>query len=359
MLLGAFVAIALMIPLFPLRAQNADRVTLNGRSIALYNLVGQLRVTGGASSVVATLTRRGRDASKLSVRTQTIDGREALVVNYPGDRITLPDARNRHTRTETRVRDDGSFGNSFSRHDQNRSSFRFNDGRRVRISDESGGLEAAVDIALQVPTGVSMRLHIAIGDIDIRNVDGEISVDAASGAIVVADAKGTITLNTGSGSASLTNVSGLIMLDTGSGEVIARNVSGEGLLIDSGSGSVTLDGCACTKVNLETGSGRLRVTDMTARVLSLDTGSGDVVLGLRNTPEDITIDSGSGSVTLTLPASFSTTFDIDTGSGGITSDFPLQLTSKSRDEMHGKIGSGAGRLKIETGSGSVRLKKAN
>jgi len=355
---SALFAAALMIPQLPLHAQRSDRVALNGRSVALYNLVGRLRVTGGGSSVVATITRRGRDAGKLSVGTQTVEGREALVVKYPGDRITIPDARNRRMRTEIRVRDDGSFGNSYT-NDKGRSSFRFNDGRRVRIGDEGGGLEAAADIELQVPTGVSVRLHVAVGDIDVRNVEGDIAVDAAGAEIVVSDAKGTITLDTGSGGASLTNVAGLITLDTGSGEVTARNISGQGLIIDSGSGSVTLDGCACSKVSIETGSGNLRVTDMTTRTLSLDTGSGNVVLGLRNSPESIIIDSGSGSVTLTLPADFTTTLDIDTGSGGITSDFPLQLTSKSRDEMHGKIGSGAGRLKIDTGSGSVRLRKGS
>ena len=351
-------AAALLIPLLPLPAQSSDRVTLNGRTVALYNLVGRLRVTGGGSSVVATITRRGRDAGQLSVGTQTVEGREALVIKYPGDRITLPAARSRRMRTEIRVRDDGSFGNNYS-HNKGRASFRFNDGRRVRIGDESGGLEAAADVELQVPTGVSVRLHVAVGDIDVRNVDGDIAVDASGGELAVSDAKGTITLETGSGGASLINVSGLITLDTGSGEVSLRNISGQGLIIDSGSGGVILDGCACSKVSIETGSGNLRVTDMTVRTLSLDTGSGDVVLGLRNSPESVIIDSGSGSVALTASADFTTTLDIDTGSGSITSDFPMQLTSKSRGETRGTIGSGAGRLTIHTGSGSVRLKKGN
>ena len=360
LLFGSLLAAAFVLPLLsPLHAQSSERVTLNGRSVALYNLVGRLRVTGGGSSVVASITRRGRDASKLSVGTQSVEGRESLVIKYPGDRITLPDSRNRRSRTEIRVRDDGSFGNTYSRDNKGRPSARYNDGRRVRIGDESGGLEAAADIDLQIPNGVSVRLHVALGDVDVRNVDGDIAVDAGSGELVVNDAKGTLMFDTGSGDATLTNVSGLINLDTGSGEVHARNLSGESLIIDSGSGGVTVEGCACSKVNIETGSGGLRVTDMTARTLSLDTGSGSVAVGLRNSPENVTIDSGSGSVTLTLPANYSTTLDIDTGSGGITSDFPLQLTSKSRDEMHGKIGTGNGRLKIETGSGSVTLRKAN
>lgn len=356
---------ALGMPVVLVHAQSPERVALSGRNIAVYNLVGRLHVTGGGSSAVATVTRRGRDANRLTIATSEVDGHEALRVVYPGDRITIPDASNRRSRTEIRVRDNGTFGNNYddrrsnNRSDRRRSSFRFNDGRSVRIGSDGGGLEAAADIDLQVPNGVSVRLHLAVGDVDVRGVNGDVVVDASGANVVVADTKGTLTLDTGSGDATITNASGLISLDTGSGTVIGKNISGDGFIIDSGSGDVTIDGCACSKVSIETGSGDLRVSDMTARTLSLDTGSGEVTLGLRNSPDIITIDSGSGGVTLTLPESFSATVNIDTGSGGITSDFPIMVTSKSRSEMHGRIGRGDGRMSIETGSGSVRLRKAN
>lgn len=347
-------------PLLTAHAQGSDRVTLSGRNIAVYNLVGRLHVTGGGATASATITRRGRDAGKLTVATGNVDGSEALRVIYPGDRVTVPDSRNRRSRTEINVRDNGTFGNTYNRDNNGRRrSSLFNDGRRVRIGSDGGGLEAAADIELQVPNGVSVRLHLGVGDVEVRGVNGDVAVDVAGANLVVADTKGTLTLDTGSGEATLTNVNGLISLDTGSGTVTARNVTSDGFIIDSGSGDVILDGCACSKVSIETGSGELRVSDMTARSLSLDTGSGGVILGLRNSPDIITIDSGSGDVVLTLPSDFGAIVNIDTGSGGITSDFPVTLTSKSRGEMHGRIGKGDGKLSIETGSGSVKLRKAN
>lgn len=338
------------------RAQSPERITLNSKHIAVYNLVGQLRVTGGGTSAVATVTRRGRDAGRLTLSTGAVDGYEALRVMYPSDRITLAGTRGRRTRTEMRVRDDGTFGN---RYDKNRSSNRFNDGRRVRIGDEGGGLDAAADIELQIPDGVSVRLHVAYGEVTVTNVRGDIAVDVSGGNVHTTDTQGTLTIDTGSGDATIINASGMISMDTGSGDVLARNVSGAGLLIDSGSGNVTLEGCSSTKVSIDTGSGNLRVSGMTTRSLAMDTGSGNVVLGLLNSPEMITIDSGSGDVTLNLPANFSATLDIDSGSGGITSDFPMQVSSKSRERMTGRIGTGEGRISIETGSGSVRLRKVN
>jgi lia operon protein LiaG len=337
-------------------AQNSERITFSGRNIAVYNLVGQLRVTGGASAAVATVTRRGRDGARLTLGTGAVGTFEALRIGYPSDRITIPEIRGRRMRTEMRVREDGTFGSEYG---SGRGANRYNNGRRVRISDEGGGLEAAADIELQIPNGVTVRLHVAFGEVTVTSVRGDIAVDVSGGNVHTTDTQGTLTIDTGSGDATVTNASGMLSLDTGSGDVIARNVSGDGLLIDSGSGSVTLEGCSSNKVSIDTGSGNLRVADMTTRSLSMDTGSGDVVLGLRNSPDMITIDSGSGDVTLNLPANFSATLDIDSGSGGITSDFPMQVSSKSRDKMTGRIGNGDGRISIETGSGSVRLRKVN
>ena len=57
----------------------------------------------------------------------------------------------------------------------------------------------------------------------------------------------------------------------------------------------------------------------------MDTGSGSVRLELTKVPRRTTIDTGSGGVTLTLPAGANAELDIDTGSGGISSDFPVTM----------------------------------
>lgn len=344
-------------------AQSPERITLSGTSVVVYNLVGHLSVKGGGSSVIATVTRRGRDAAKLDIGTATVDGRPALRVRYPADRITIPDLRGRRTRTELRVRDDGSFGNRYDGGSNNKlvrgRGSNSNDGRRVQISDERGGLDAAADIELQVPSGVSLRLHLAYGEVDVRNVNGDIAVDVSGANASFTDVQGTLTLDSGSGDVALTNVTGLLSLDTGSGDVVARNVTSPGLLVDSGSGTVTVEGCACRKVSIESGSGDLNVSGMTTDSLALDTGSGDVVMRIGNNPRLFTVDTGSGNVTLTAPANFGAILDIDTGSGGVTSDFPIQITNKSRDQLRGRIGNGSGRVIVDTGSGSVRILKAN
>lgn len=355
-----------------LAAQGADRITFRGRDIAVYNLVGRMRVTGGGSSATAMITRHGRDASKLTIANSTIGGRDALRVLYPDDRISVAGDSRHRMRTDLRVRDDGTFGNddnnnrsinrdrSNGRNDaaSNRDRSRY-EGRRVEITSERGGMEASADIELQVPDGTSVRLHLALGDVVVNNINGDLSVDSHGADVTVSDVKGTLDINTGSGNTSVTNVTGDMSLDTGSGDVTGKNLTGANIAIDTGSGTVVIDGCAGDKVGIDTGSGELRITGLRTRNANLDTGSGRVQLGLLNTPDVITIDSGSGNVTLTLPTNFAASLNIDTGSGRVTSDFPMQLSSSSRDHVLGRIGTGGGRVVIESGSGNVRLIRAN
>jgi len=74
-------------------AQSASYV-LKGDSVAVYNLVGELRVEPASArggDVTVELRRGGADAARLEVRTGPLRGRETLRVIYPDDVISLPD----------------------------------------------------------------------------------------------------------------------------------------------------------------------------------------------------------------------------------------------------------------------------
>ncbi|MBI2071848.1 MAG: DUF4097 family beta strand repeat protein [Gemmatimonadetes bacterium] len=78
---------------------------------------------------------------------------------------------------------------------------------------------------------------------------------------------------------------------------------------------------------------------------------------LASNPTSLDVDTGSGSVTLTLPASYGATVEIETGSGGIDVDFPVEARRFGSDPLTGRIGDGRGTLRVDTGSGSVRILK--
>lgn len=72
---------------------------------------------------------------------------------------------------------------------------------------------------------------------------------------------------------------------------------------------------------------------------------------------DVEVDTGSGSVLLSVPPQLGAEVEIDVGSGGIDFDLPVQVVEMKRTYFRGRIGDGDGRIDIDTGSGGVKLRQ--
>jgi len=330
-------------------AQQPSRYSVSGDSVAIYNLVGDMRVEGGTGTAVTVeVTRVGPDASQLRIETGPIRGRETLRVIYPDDDIISP-GHGGWWNTELRVRDDGTFndgGRGFGRV-----------GRQVRIRSRGNGVEAAADLRIMVPRGQKIAVYLGVGRAMLSNVDGRIRVDVSAADVTADHTKGQLTIDTGSGEVQVTDAEGEINIDTGSGTVEATRVHGASLLIDTGSGEVKATDIDSDDLNIDTGSGSVEIRNARTRALKVDTGSGEVDVRLLAPCDDIDIDTGSGGVTLAMPEGLSVMVDIETGSGGIDLGFPVQVRKLESDHVQGQIGAGKGRLKIDTGSGGIRLIK--
>ena len=320
---------------------------LSGRHVAIYNLVGQVNVQPArGSAVTVDVSFGGPDGNELRVETGDIGEAETLRVIYPDDQITYSEW-GRRSRTELRVRGDGTFSDNDWR---GRSS-----GDRITISGRGGGLEAHADLTIAVPAGQRVSVYLAVGEAIIENVNGDIRMDTHSAPVFASGTSGTLTVDVGSGQVEVRGAEGEVNLDTGSGSVDVSDVSGISLLIDTGSGSVTAVGVAVDDLNIDTGSGRITAERVSARDIMLDTGSGSVELEVTQNADNIEIDTGSGGVRVTVPESFGANVDIDTGSGSIELDMPITMRRWQRDHVQGTIGDGSGRLHIDTGSGSIRI----
>lgn len=332
------------------RAQEPDRYAVSGDDVAIYNLVGEVRLEAATgSSVVVEVSRGGGDADQLRVETGKIRERQTLRVIYPGERVIYP-ALGRLSSNQVRVREDGTFYGGRDR-----------SGRRVTISGGgiggTNGIEAYADLTIRVPAGQRLSLYLAMGQVEIRNVAGELVVDVGNASINSQGTQGSLRLDTGSGRIEVADAEGVVELDTGSGNVEVRHVRGPLLKVDTGSGSVTGDGIEVEKLDVDTGSGRIRIADAWATEVRLDTGSGSVDFELRNEAvRKVLIDTGSGAVRLALPPAVDARLEIDTGSGGIDVDLPLRITRKARSRLEGEFGNGSGLIRIDTGSGGVRVR---
>jgi DUF4097 and DUF4098 domain-containing protein YvlB len=294
----------------------------------------------------------GKDGGQLRVETGRIEDSQTLRVIYPGDRVIYPPS-NRMSSSRVRVRADGTF------YGKGRGS-----GRQVSIGGAgigwSSGLEAFADLMIRVPAGQRIAVHLAMGRVEVSNVDGDLVVNVGSAPITAEGTRGNLRLDTGSGRIMVSDAEGLIELDTGSGSVEVNGIRGRQLLVDTGSGSVTGSGIDVEKLDVDTGSGAIRLAAARALEARLDTGSGGVDLELYNDDlRKLVIDTGSGSVRLALSPATNARFVIDTGSGGISVDLPVRVTRRERSRFEGELGDGAGSIRIDTGSGGVRIRSTD
>ena len=174
----------------------------------------------------------------------------------------------------------------------------------------------SIDYEIQAPADVYLNAATGSGGITDDGVGQNAKLNTGSGGIHATGLRGSATLGTGSGSIYAEQTGeGDVKAETGSGSIELRDVHG-GLHAQTGSGSIKASGTPSASWRLSTGSGGIELW--------------------------------TGNAPLTL--------DAETGSGGVQTD--REMTTQGTVNHHhvmGKIGGGGPLVKIDTGSGSIRV----
>ncbi len=177
-------------------------------------------------------------------------------------------------------------------------------------------------IVASVPRASNLILKSGDGSVKVERIDGRLEVDTTDGSITVRDGKGDIRARTGDGSIRLENVNGRVDIDTRDG-------------------GIRVDG-VLQAVKLRTGDGSV--------VVRADSASGMV--------DDWDIRTGDGGVELELPQAFDAELDAHTGDGSIRLEgLTVPDVEKNGRAARGKIGAGGRKLRLETGDGSIVIRK--
>lgn len=218
-------------------------------------------------------------------------------------------------------------------------------GRSVEIEvdlvSRSRGRDGNADLEIRVPRGSELDVEVVSAEVEISEVEGEVTVESVSGAIDVEGAPKELDVE---------SVSGAIDIDAEVEQVVAESVSGE----------IRLRG-AMREIEAETVSGEIDIEAGEIAQAELSTTSGHIeIAGALAAGAEIEVESHSGSVELGLPSSTSARFDVATHSGRITNQLgppPDRNRYGPGKELEFSIGGGAARVTIDTFSGSVDLRR--
>ncbi len=190
-------------------------------------------------------------------------------------------------------------------------------GNIVQIGDKHRNLgNIGIDYEIQAPAGAFLDAAAGSGNL----TDDGVGTDAR--------------LSTGSGSIRATGLQGGFSLETGSGNIDAEQSGAGDVKAETGSGSIALKNLH-GGLRARTGSGNIKVDGIPAAPWRIETGSGSVE-----------IETGNAGLTL----------DAEAGSGSVHCDREIVPEGTAeRRHLKGKIGGGGPMVRINTGSGNIRI----
>lgn len=171
--------------------------------------------------------------------------------------------------------------------------------------------------------------------------------------VITAPRGTTVDAGSGSGDLNISNLGAPLKASTGSGDIDVNDLTGD-VVLSTGSGTIRARMNAAHYVKAETGSGSIHLEGLTGGLFA-ETGSGDIEVA-GQPGSDWKLETGSGSVTLNTGNSAHFTLDASTGSGSVHSDPPLTTHgSLERHHVTGDINGGGPTVRVETGSGDIRI----
>lgn len=195
----------------------------------------------------------------------------------------------------------------------------------VRVPQRHWGFRSghrSIKVTLRVPRAADLDARTGDGSVEVAPLSGRIRVSTGDGSITADGLQGEIRLHTGDGSIRATGLDGRLEADTGDGHM---NVAGR---FDA--------------VDLRTGDGGIEA----------NVARGSRIAGAWS------LRSGDGGITLRLPDDLSADLDAHTGDGSIDSDLQVTVSGTiSSSTVRGKLGAGGPPLRVQTGDGSIHLRR--
>lgn len=191
-------------------------------------------------------------------------------------------------------------------------------GSGIKITEHQDGNRVELEVR-QPPTHFSFGNHSV--ELTVR-VPEELTAD----------------VHTGDGSIKLHGLHGSIRVNTGDGSIEGDGLDG-GLDAHSGDGSLHVKG-RFDSLRIRTSDGSVEVEAATGSRLH----------------SDWRVETGDGSVHLSVPRNLAANVQLGTGDGSIHVDLPLTIEgAKSEHELRGKLNGGGPSLDVRTGDGSISL----
>jgi DUF4097 and DUF4098 domain-containing protein YvlB len=215
-----------------------------------------------------------------------------------------------------------------------------------------------VDFFVTVPNATTVNIDGNFGDVRVSDVIGNTDIVNDFGVITLENVEGALSVATNSGEVSATSIQAGdedIDLNSDFGAISLRNASGNHITLDSNSGRITLEDVRATgDINTRTDFGDATFENGSGDSLTIETNSGRVSLVKIRISNEIKVQDDFGEIELEQASASS--YDLNTNSGSITVDGAKGKLKAHTDFGGIKIANAQSvTLDLKTNSGTVEF----
>lgn len=205
--------------------------------------------------------------------------------------------------------------------------------RNLKKSGQKLGRDdIGLKLKIQVPQEMSTQLSTFGGTVTLSGLHGNHQLETAGGSVRLFDCEGSLQVRSAGGNFSMDDFEGSLDLHTGGGSVKVEKFSGE-MNIDSSGGSIIL-------------------FDINAKANVVSSG-GSIQTNFSEIREEISLMSSGGNISAVFPKQMP--MDISLKGSNVTSQHDNFEGTSKKSLVIGKINGGGVPVKLEAGSGKIRV----
>jgi hypothetical protein len=136
---------------------------------------------------------------------------------------------------------------------------------RSENRERRGDHQAWIDLTITVPASLALDIRDGSGDLLVRGMDADVTIDDGSGDIEVEEIRGSLRIKDGSGGIRVRDVGRDLEIDDGSGSIDIAHVRGN-VHVDDGAGSIRVEDVGGRLEVPHAGSGSVRYRDVRGEI---------------------------------------------------------------------------------------------
>ena len=232
----------------------------------------------------------------------------------------------------------------------------------IKVRDEAGldlNPGQYLNLTVSVPDSTNLCITGRRGDVQVREIIGEVAVHNSRGEVVCERITGPLNVSNSRGETRLESIEGRFTVESSRGPVLVSHASPGGSISNSRGDiavkSVTgaLEACGTR--------GNITVSGLEGSIRAEGSRCNIAVELIRPPAQECEVNNTRGDITLSLPRESGAWIEAHASRGEVQTGLPLlvQGSVSSGNALEGKLGEGGPRLSLQTTRGNIRIAPLN